>query len=84
MEQLYAQYQADMTTLIESGVLALSQVISVADNSLVPALTCDSEMEVENPFFNSVGALQNDISYMPVINEFFGYRVNNAKVVCST
>ena len=73
MEQLYAQYQANMTALIESGVLALSQVISVADNSLVPALTCDSEMEVENPFFNSVGALQNDISYMPVINEFFGY-----------
>lgn len=73
MDKLYAEYQAKMTALIESGVLALSQVISVADNSLVPALTCDSEMQVENPFFNSVDALQHHISYMPVINEFFGY-----------
>ena len=73
MDQLYAQYQADMTTLIETGVLALSQVISVADNGLVPALTCDSEMNMDNPFFDSVSALQHDISYMPVVNEFFGY-----------
>lgn len=73
MDTLYKAYQDRMTTLLTAGVLEVAQVLNVADNNLIPALTADSEMEADNPYFNSKLALREHISFMPTYNHFSGY-----------
>lgn len=77
MTTLYAAYQARMIKLIKSGHFALAHAVSVADSSLVPAVTMDSGTKNVNPFLRSSTILEK-ASYMPTINEFFGFaRVNS-------
>lgn len=78
MEALYKEYQNNMMALINSGEVVLTQAISVADNSFIPSITKDSEMEMDNPFLNSVGHLKTDISYTSTLNKFFGYATVNS------
>ncbi|AND75483.1 hypothetical protein FDH01_gp139 [Acinetobacter phage vB_AbaM_ME3] len=80
MATLYAAYQTQMTKLIQSGHLRLAYALSVADSSLVPAITMDSGTKNVNPFLRSSAILEK-ASYMPTINEFFGFaRVNSEAI----
>lgn len=80
MATLYAAYQTQMIKLINAGHLRLAYALSVADGSLVPAITMDSGTKNANPFLRSSVILEK-ASYMPTINEFFGFaRVNSEAI----
>lgn len=72
MEMEYEAYLNNMKALINSGEVALAQVISANESSVIPAVTCDSTMELDNPYFNAVYDLKNHISYTPTVNQFYG------------
>lgn len=81
MATLYKAYQQKLISLINQGIVRLAYALNAADSSLVPSITMDSGIKNANPFLRSASVLTK-ASYMPTVNEFFGYaRINSDALV---